>query len=164
MGNTLTAAKVFTCLSVFGLVIVPLNAIPWIITGTVEAWISAKRLQKFLKLSERRHRIRHDLRVDADADAVCFHGVVSRHLSRFYCQPCKLLDGPQVPWAEGRPQHTSTVVLIPHQNFRLRLWHERRIGNCLGASVWQQPGGVFDKAGSVAIAFGSFRSKVARLL
>ena len=52
MGNTLTAAKVFTCLSVFGLVIVPLNAIPWIITGTVEAWISAKRLQKFLKLSE----------------------------------------------------------------------------------------------------------------
>ncbi|GAV08511.1 hypothetical protein RvY_18193 [Ramazzottius varieornatus] len=52
MGNSLTAAKVFTCLSVFGLVIVPLNAIPWIITGTVEAWISAKRLQKFLTLSE----------------------------------------------------------------------------------------------------------------
>ncbi|OWA53530.1 Multidrug resistance-associated protein 7 [Hypsibius exemplaris] len=52
MGGQLTAAKVFTCLSVFGLVIVPLNAIPWIITGTVEAWISAKRLQTFLKLSE----------------------------------------------------------------------------------------------------------------
>ena len=52
MGNTLTAAKVFTCLSVFGLVLVPLNSIPWIITGTVEAWVSAKRLQKFLKLSE----------------------------------------------------------------------------------------------------------------
>ena len=52
MGGHLTAAKVFTCISVFGLVIVPLNAIPWIITGTVEAWISAKRLQTFFRLSE----------------------------------------------------------------------------------------------------------------
>ncbi|XP_055357966.1 LOW QUALITY PROTEIN: ATP-binding cassette sub-family C member 10-like [Paramacrobiotus metropolitanus] len=51
-GKQLTAAKVFTCLSVFGLVYAPLNAMPWIITGTVEAWISAKRLQQFFRLSD----------------------------------------------------------------------------------------------------------------
>ncbi|XP_064623538.1 ATP-binding cassette sub-family C member 10-like [Lineus longissimus] len=52
MGNTLTAAKVFTSLALFNILIMPLNAFPWVINGLMEAWVSLKRLEKFMKLDE----------------------------------------------------------------------------------------------------------------
>ncbi|XP_061173578.1 ATP-binding cassette sub-family C member 10-like [Saccostrea echinata] len=50
LGNTLTAAKVFTSLSLFLMLISPLNAFPWVLNGLMEAWVSLKRLQSFVSL------------------------------------------------------------------------------------------------------------------
>ncbi|EDO46846.1 predicted protein, partial [Nematostella vectensis] len=52
MGNQLTAAKVFTSVALFQMLITPLNAFPWVINGMMEAWVSVKRLQAFLTLEE----------------------------------------------------------------------------------------------------------------
>ncbi|XP_067681975.1 ATP-binding cassette sub-family C member 10-like [Haliotis asinina] len=52
MGNKLTAAKVFTSLSLFLMLIGPLNAFPWVVNGLMEAWVSMKRVQAFFKLEE----------------------------------------------------------------------------------------------------------------
>ncbi|XP_067143928.1 LOW QUALITY PROTEIN: ATP-binding cassette sub-family C member 10 [Centruroides vittatus] len=50
-GKTLTAAKVFTCLALFNILILPLNAFPWVLNGLMEAWISLTRLEKFMGTS-----------------------------------------------------------------------------------------------------------------
>ncbi|XP_060564564.1 ATP-binding cassette sub-family C member 10-like isoform X2 [Ruditapes philippinarum] len=52
MGNQLTAAKVFTSLSLFLMLISPLNAFPWVINGLVESWVSLKRVQAFIALKD----------------------------------------------------------------------------------------------------------------
>ncbi|XP_069116797.1 ATP-binding cassette sub-family C member 10-like [Argopecten irradians] len=52
MGNHLTAAKVFTSLSLFMMLISPLNAFPWVINGLMEAWVSLKRVQEFVALKD----------------------------------------------------------------------------------------------------------------
>ncbi|XP_041353425.1 ATP-binding cassette sub-family C member 10-like [Gigantopelta aegis] len=50
MGNKLTAAKVFTSLSLFLMLIGPLNAFPWVINGLMESWVSMKRVTAFFQL------------------------------------------------------------------------------------------------------------------
>ncbi|KAL1438481.1 hypothetical protein MTO96_048092 [Rhipicephalus appendiculatus] len=52
LGHRLTAAKVFTCLALFNMLKVPLNAFPWVINGCMEAWVSLKRTQCFLDLHD----------------------------------------------------------------------------------------------------------------
>ncbi|KAJ0406074.1 hypothetical protein ATCC90586_005898 [Pythium insidiosum] len=52
MGQTLTAAKVFTALSLFRLIQEPLRSLPRIITGVIQAGISVKRLMEYMELSE----------------------------------------------------------------------------------------------------------------
>ncbi|XP_021347494.1 multidrug resistance-associated protein 7-like isoform X1 [Mizuhopecten yessoensis] len=52
MGNTLTAARVFTSLSLFMMLISPLNAFPWVINGLMEAWVSLKRVQAYVALTD----------------------------------------------------------------------------------------------------------------
>ncbi|CAI8012847.1 Multidrug resistance-associated protein 7, partial [Geodia barretti] len=52
LGNHLTAAKVFTSVALFNVLISPLNAFPWVINGLMEAWVSVKRVQLFLQLEE----------------------------------------------------------------------------------------------------------------
>lgn len=42
----------FTSLSLFRILLGPLNAYPWVINGLVEAWVSFKRVQAFLNLKE----------------------------------------------------------------------------------------------------------------
>ena len=42
----------FTSLSLFSILLGPLNAYPWVINGIVEAWVSLKRVQAFLNLEE----------------------------------------------------------------------------------------------------------------
>jgi ABC-type multidrug transport system fused ATPase/permease subunit len=39
-------------MALFSILISPLNAFPWVINGLMEAWVSTKRIQAFLKLSE----------------------------------------------------------------------------------------------------------------
>lgn len=43
--------QVFTSIALFGILIVPLNAFPWVINGMMEAWVSVNRLQRYMKLT-----------------------------------------------------------------------------------------------------------------
>ncbi|GFN76447.1 multidrug resistance-associated protein 7-like [Plakobranchus ocellatus] len=52
IGHQLTAAKVFTSLSLFLMLIGPLNAFPWVINGLVESWVSLKRVEKYVNLKD----------------------------------------------------------------------------------------------------------------
>ena len=49
-GEALTAAKVFTSLSLINMLIFPLNAYPWVINGTMEGWVSLGRLQNLINV------------------------------------------------------------------------------------------------------------------
>ncbi|XP_067441604.1 ATP-binding cassette sub-family C member 10 isoform X1 [Thunnus thynnus] len=51
LGHQLTAAKVFTTLALVGMLIVPLNAFPWVLNGVLEAKVSLERIQRFFKLT-----------------------------------------------------------------------------------------------------------------
>lgn len=50
MHEKLTAAKVFTSLSLINILISPLNALPWVLLAMVEAYVSNKRIGKFFDL------------------------------------------------------------------------------------------------------------------
>ena len=52
LGNTLTAAKVFTSVALFAMLTGPLNAFPWVLNGLVEAMVSIRRLEQFFALPE----------------------------------------------------------------------------------------------------------------
>nr|XP_043635452.1 ABC transporter C family member 13 isoform X2 [Erigeron canadensis] len=56
MGNQLDAATVFTCLALFNNLISPLNSFPWVINGLIDAFISTRRLGKFLSCHEHEPR------------------------------------------------------------------------------------------------------------
>ncbi|KAJ1360543.1 Multidrug resistance-associated protein 7 [Parelaphostrongylus tenuis] len=47
----LTAAKVFTSLALVNILIMPLNAFPWVLNGIVEALVSLRRLQRLFNLN-----------------------------------------------------------------------------------------------------------------
>uniref|UniRef100_A0A3Q3X7J8 Uncharacterized protein n=1 Tax=Mola mola TaxID=94237 RepID=A0A3Q3X7J8_MOLML len=51
LGHQLTAAKVFTTLALVGMLIVPLNAFPWVLNSILEAKVSLERIQRFFKLT-----------------------------------------------------------------------------------------------------------------
>lgn len=51
-GHYLNSSIVFTSLALFNMMMMPLNAFPWVLNGLVEAWVSMKRLESFLQTSE----------------------------------------------------------------------------------------------------------------
>ncbi|XP_052824006.1 ATP-binding cassette sub-family C member 10 isoform X2 [Octopus bimaculoides] len=51
LGKELTAAKVFTSLSLFVMLIAPLNAFPWVVNGVMEAAVSLQRVQQFVDVN-----------------------------------------------------------------------------------------------------------------
>ncbi|OQR91669.1 ATP-binding Cassette (ABC) Superfamily, partial [Thraustotheca clavata] len=53
LGETLTAAKVFTALSLFSLIKSPMNTFPQIIANTMQAYVSHGRIQEYLALDEK---------------------------------------------------------------------------------------------------------------
>uniref|UniRef100_A0A915DCR7 ABC-type xenobiotic transporter n=1 Tax=Ditylenchus dipsaci TaxID=166011 RepID=A0A915DCR7_9BILA len=50
MHEQLTAAKVFTSLALVNILILPLNAFPWVLNSMVEAYVSKKRFDKFFDI------------------------------------------------------------------------------------------------------------------
>ncbi|KAF7488448.1 Multidrug resistance-associated protein 7 [Sarcoptes scabiei] len=50
--DRLISSKVFTTLALLGMLIVPLNALPWVLNGLMEALVSLRRLNSFFILSE----------------------------------------------------------------------------------------------------------------
>ncbi|KAI4331178.1 hypothetical protein MLD38_029388 [Melastoma candidum] len=57
MGHQLDAATVFTCIALFNTLISPLNSFPWVINGLIDAFISSRRLSRFLCCSEHRNSL-----------------------------------------------------------------------------------------------------------
>ncbi|NWY38889.1 MRP7 protein, partial [Sylvia atricapilla] len=52
LGHHLTATKVFTALALVGMLILPLNAFPWVLNAILEAKVSLDRIQKFFELMD----------------------------------------------------------------------------------------------------------------
>nr|CUU97717.1 hypothetical transcript [Hymenolepis microstoma] len=50
LGNTLESAKVFTSLALLNMLIGPMNSLPWVLNGVVEAWISAGRICRLFEI------------------------------------------------------------------------------------------------------------------
>lgn len=48
----LTSSKVFTSLALLSMLIMPLNALPWVLNGLVEALVSVRRLDAFFTMQE----------------------------------------------------------------------------------------------------------------
>ena len=44
--------QVFTSMALFNILIMPLNAFPWVLNGLMEAWVSVRRLDTFMTLPE----------------------------------------------------------------------------------------------------------------
>ncbi|XP_063975408.1 ATP-binding cassette sub-family C member 10 isoform X2 [Diachasmimorpha longicaudata] len=51
-GNSLDAKTVFTSMALLNMLIGPLNAFPWVLNGLTEAWVSVKRIQRLLDLTD----------------------------------------------------------------------------------------------------------------
>ncbi|NXM91144.1 MRP7 protein, partial [Oenanthe oenanthe] len=52
LGHQLTAIKVFTALALVGMLILPLNAFPWVLNAILEAKVSLDRIQQFFELMD----------------------------------------------------------------------------------------------------------------
>lgn len=52
LGLPMTAATTFASVALLNMLIGPLNAFPWVLNGLVEAWISLKRVQTYLDVSD----------------------------------------------------------------------------------------------------------------
>lgn len=52
LGQKLTAATAFASVALLNMLIGPLNAFPWVLNGLVEAYVSLKRVQDYLDVSE----------------------------------------------------------------------------------------------------------------
>ncbi|ODN01206.1 Multidrug resistance-associated protein 7, partial [Orchesella cincta] len=85
LGNQLTAAKVFTSIALFNMLISPLNALPWVLNGVVEAWVSVKRISKLLQVE--------------DTDLSKIYSPVPRELQKEY--EILVNDG-QFSWGDGK--------------------------------------------------------------
>ncbi len=68
IGEDLTAAKVFTALSLFNILIFPLNAFPWVVNGMVEGVVSLRRTEAVGRLRLHSRPSRGLLRVLAVAE------------------------------------------------------------------------------------------------
>ncbi|XP_053612286.1 ATP-binding cassette sub-family C member 10 [Plodia interpunctella] len=70
-GKLLDAPTVFTTIALINMLIAPLNAFPWVLNGLMEAWVSIKRIQKFLDLSDMDSERYYDrLNTNEDEDKV----------------------------------------------------------------------------------------------
>lgn len=67
LNEKLTAAKVFTALALVNILIMPLNAFPWVLNGLVEALVSLKRLEWFFALKNLDLRDIYSLNQDPDS-------------------------------------------------------------------------------------------------
>ncbi|XP_054723958.1 ATP-binding cassette sub-family C member 10-like [Uloborus diversus] len=108
LGYELTAARVFTSIALFHMLIMPLNAFPWVLNGLMEAWISLKRVNSFLQLPNFDYHCYYSMPISEDiklevSDAKFVHSNINNssiqslddageELSKqpFYCGPINL--------------------------------------------------------------------------
>lgn len=51
IGHPMTAATTFASVALINMLIAPLNAFPWVLNGLIEAYISLRRVQSYLDVS-----------------------------------------------------------------------------------------------------------------
>ncbi|KAJ4834345.1 hypothetical protein Tsubulata_020552 [Turnera subulata] len=97
--------QVFTCLALFNNLISPLNSFPWVINGLIDAFISTRRLSRFLSCPEyRRH-------VDERADSV-------PHQSYFLTEDIPVIvDDACLSWSSSDEKEQN--LILDHVTLRL---------------------------------------------
>ncbi|CAM1331877.1 ABCC10 (predicted) [Pycnogonum litorale] len=73
LGNQLTAAKVFTCLALFDLLIAPLNDFSWSLLCIMDSWISLKRIQKLMRLPNSDYDEYYQFSASSENTEITFH-------------------------------------------------------------------------------------------
>ncbi|NWI95001.1 MRP7 protein, partial [Pitta sordida] len=68
LGHQLTATKVFTALALVGMLIMPLNSLPWVLNAILEAKVSLDRIQRFLELMDQDLEAYYALDSPSDTD------------------------------------------------------------------------------------------------
>ncbi|KAM9856926.1 ATP-binding cassette sub-family C member 10 [Aulostomus maculatus] len=99
LGHQLTAAKVFTTLALVGMLIVPLNAFPWVLNGILEAKVSLERIQRFCRLSNQDLRAHYTLVSPEDSQT----SVLLRQATFSW-------HGPQIPERNTEEQTGSSLL------------------------------------------------------
>ncbi|XP_077460374.1 ATP-binding cassette sub-family C member 10 isoform X2 [Stigmatopora argus] len=106
-GCHLTAAKVFTTLALVGMLIVPLNAFPWVLNGILEAKVSLERIQRFFKLTNQDPQAYYALVWPDDDDTAV---LLSRGTFSW--------QGPQED--TPRDAHSGRLLLLHNLNLNIR--------------------------------------------
>ncbi|NXO61500.1 MRP7 protein, partial [Phainopepla nitens] len=70
LGHQLTATKVFTALALVGMLLLPLNAFPWVLNAILEAKVSLDRIQQFFELVDQDLEAYYALDSPSDTAAV----------------------------------------------------------------------------------------------
>ncbi|CAK7336312.1 unnamed protein product [Dovyalis caffra] len=108
MGHQLDAATVFTCLALFNNLISPLNSFPWVINGLIDAFISTRRLSRFLCCSEHKHELKQ--KAECQDMAVTVHDACCAWSSSEEKQPNLVLNHVNLCFPKG-----SVVAIIGEQ-------------------------------------------------
>ncbi|TSS35866.1 Multidrug resistance-associated protein 7 [Bagarius yarrelli] len=109
LGNSLTAAKVFTTLALVGMLILPLNAFPWVLNGTLESKVSLDRIQLFLNLHDQEFRAYYSQ--ESPEDPLTTIQLTQAHFS------WKKSD----PESNSEPEPTSTSGSLYLHNLNLKV-------------------------------------------
>ncbi|CAN0919726.1 ABC transporter C family member 13 [Linum grandiflorum] len=100
MGYQLDAATVFTCLALFNNLISPLNSFPWVINGLIDAFISTRRLSRFLRCSVHKH----------EKNVISSNGCSPKDMAVILCDAC-------CAWSSSDEKPENTVLY--HVNLSL---------------------------------------------
>ncbi|GBP44642.1 ABC transporter C family member 13 [Eumeta japonica] len=107
-GAPLTASTVFTTVALINMLIAPLNAFPWVLNGLTEAWVSIKRIQRLLELSDMDPDHYYD-KVDRnrDEDKV----IILKKVTCTWPEPAKTHDEENEENVDETPRGVGTFVL-----------------------------------------------------
>lgn len=62
-GQQLTASTIYTSVALLNMLIGPLNSFPWVLNGLMEAWVSLRRVQELIDVSEGREVDKKDTKL-----------------------------------------------------------------------------------------------------
>ncbi|XP_057825504.2 ABC transporter C family member 13 isoform X1 [Cryptomeria japonica] len=110
LGYSLDAATVFTCISLFNILISPLNSFPWVINGLIEAFISLQRLGKFLSCTElNSHWTNDNARESYRLDA-CHSNNCEENSDRDMENMALLVKNMECVWSNSQQEHQNPVL------------------------------------------------------
>ncbi|KAH9303626.1 hypothetical protein KI387_008030, partial [Taxus chinensis] len=110
LGYSLDAATVFTCLSLFNMLISPLNSFPWVINGLIEAFISLQRLGKFLSCTELNScSIKNDAAESYRGDA-CHSNSCKENSYKDVQHMALIVQNAECVWSNSQQEHQNPIL------------------------------------------------------